>query len=73
MFEPAHKERIQKLRRINVFGSKNDVYISIHVDHSAARTRTIEGAGFRARGIFLKESLSKVVTDSDPYPTNIPY
>ena len=29
--------------------------------------------GFRARGIFFKKPLSKVVTDSDPYPTNIPY
>ena len=29
--------------------------------------------GFRARGIFHKKSLYKVVTDSDPYPTNIPY
>ena len=29
--------------------------------------------GFRARGIFLKKSLPKVVTDSDQYPTNIPY
>jgi hypothetical protein len=30
--------------------------------------------GFHARGIFLiKESLPKVVTDSDQYPTNIPF
>ena len=27
----------------------------------------------RACGIFLKKSLSKVVDDLDPYPTNIPY
>ena len=38
--------RAQKLRRINVFGSKNDVYVSIQVDHSSVqRTKTIEGAG----------------------------
>ena len=29
--------------------------------------------GFRARGIFTQKYLSKVDTDSDPYPTNIPY